>query len=205
MTRINGAEHIHEAVNKGVGVILLSAHFTCLEISGRVLSLNIPPFLAVHRSNKNPLITAIYHSGRERSASKLIEKNDMKGMVRSLRNAVPVWYAPDQSYSGKQSALLPFFGVPAMVNTATSTLAKLGKAVVIPFFPPTSATGRLQPGYIARRWLTSPAVILKPMSCNITRYWKTTSGCARSSITGCTRSSRTGRHPCRTLTQTSMR
>jgi KDO2-lipid IV(A) lauroyltransferase len=135
MTEIHGAEHVHEAVNKGVGVILLSAHFTCLEISGRVLSLNIPPFLAVHRSNKNEMITAIYHSGRERSASMLIEKNDMKGMVRSLRNAVPVWYAPDQSYSGKQSALLPFFGVPAMVNTATSTLAKLGKAVVIPFFP----------------------------------------------------------------------
>jgi KDO2-lipid IV(A) lauroyltransferase len=135
MTEIHGARHVQEAADRGVGVILLSAHFTCLEISGRVLSLNIPPFYAVHRSNKNPLVTALYYSGRERSAKGLIEKNDMKGMVRALRATIPVWYAPDQSYSGKQSALLPFFGVPAMVNTATSTLAKLGKAVVIPFFP----------------------------------------------------------------------
>jgi KDO2-lipid IV(A) lauroyltransferase len=89
----------------------------------------------VHRSNKNPLVTAIYYSGRERSAQGMIEKDDVSGMVRALRAAIPVWYAPDQSYSGKQSALLPFFGVPAMVNTATSTLARLGKAVVIPFFP----------------------------------------------------------------------
>jgi KDO2-lipid IV(A) lauroyltransferase len=56
-------------------------------------------------------------------------------MVRSLREGTPVWYAPDQSYHLKQSALLPFFGVPAMTNTATGTLAKLGKAKAIPFFP----------------------------------------------------------------------
>jgi KDO2-lipid IV(A) lauroyltransferase len=46
-----------------------------------------------------------------------------------------VWYAPDQSYNRKQSALLPFFGIPAMTNTATGALARLGKAVVVPFFP----------------------------------------------------------------------
>jgi KDO2-lipid IV(A) lauroyltransferase len=141
MTEINGVEYVRDAINSGNGVILLSAHFTCLEISGRVLNMKLPPYDAVHRSNKNPLVTAIYQSGRERSARRLIEKNDMKGMVRSLRSLVPVWYAPDQSYSGKQSALLPFFGHPAMVNTATSTLARLGKAVVIPFFPRRLADG----------------------------------------------------------------
>jgi KDO2-lipid IV(A) lauroyltransferase len=56
-------------------------------------------------------------------------------MIRSLREGTPVWYAPDQSYNRKQSALLPFFGVPSMTNTATGTLARLGKAVVVPFFP----------------------------------------------------------------------
>ena len=65
----------------------------------------------------------------------MIEKNDLKSMVRSLREGTIVWYAADQSYDGKQSALVPFFGVPAMTNTATSTLAKLGRAKVLPFFP----------------------------------------------------------------------
>jgi KDO2-lipid IV(A) lauroyltransferase len=46
-----------------------------------------------------------------------------------------VWYAPDQSYAGKQSALVPFFGVPSMTNTATSSLGRLGKAVAVPYFP----------------------------------------------------------------------
>jgi Kdo2-lipid IVA lauroyltransferase/acyltransferase len=135
MTRIEGAEHIRNATDRGVGVILLSAHFTTLEISGRVLSLNSPPFDAVYRKNRSEFMTEILRTNREKSARSTIEKNDIKSMVRSLREGTPVWYAPDQSYNRKQSALLPFFGVPSMTNTATGTLARLGKAVVIPFFP----------------------------------------------------------------------
>ncbi|HEX6260044.1 MAG TPA: LpxL/LpxP family Kdo(2)-lipid IV(A) lauroyl/palmitoleoyl acyltransferase [Woeseiaceae bacterium] len=135
MTRIEGAEHVRNAAGRGVGVILLSAHFTTLEISGRVLSLNIPPFEAVYRKNRSEFMTEILRTNRERSARGTIEKSDIKSMVRSLREGTPVWYAPDQSYNRKQSALLPFFGVPCMTNTATGTLARLGKAVAIPFFP----------------------------------------------------------------------
>lgn len=135
LTTIEGAQHIREALDAGFGVILLSAHFTTLEISGRVLRLNCPPFDAVFRRNRSDFLTEILRTGRERSAQGTIEKNDIKSMVRSLRDGRPVWYAPDQSYSQKQSALLPFFGIPAMTNTATGTLARLGNAVAIPFFP----------------------------------------------------------------------
>jgi KDO2-lipid IV(A) lauroyltransferase len=135
ITRIEGAEHIRGATDRGVGVILLSAHFTTLEISGRVLSLHSPPFDAVYRKNRSEFMTEILRTNREKSARGTIEKNDIKSMIRSLREGTPVWYAPDQSYNRKQSALLPFFGVPAMTNTATGTLARLGKAVVVPFFP----------------------------------------------------------------------
>jgi KDO2-lipid IV(A) lauroyltransferase len=135
MTRIEGAEHVRNAAARGVGVILLSAHFTTLEISGRVLSLHIPPFDAVYRKNRSEFMTEVLRTNREKSARGTIEKNDIKSMVRSLREGTPVWYAPDQSYNRKQSALLPFFGIPSMTNTATGTLARLGKAVVVPFFP----------------------------------------------------------------------
>jgi KDO2-lipid IV(A) lauroyltransferase len=56
-------------------------------------------------------------------------------MVRSLRDRRIVWYAPDQSYNRKGAEVIPFFGVPSMHTTATSTLARLGKAVTIPYFP----------------------------------------------------------------------
>ena len=135
ITTVEGAEHVQQTLDDGYGVILLSAHFTALEISGRVFSLESPPFDAVFRRFRNDFTTEILASNRERSARSVIEKNDIKSMVRSLRDGIPVWYAPDQSYRLKQSALVPFFGIPAMTNIATSTLAKLGRAKAIPFLP----------------------------------------------------------------------
>ena len=135
ITTVEGAEHIQQTLDEGYGVILLCAHFTALEVSGRVFRLQSPPFDAVFRRFRSDFTTEILASTREKSVRHLIEKNDIKSMVRSLRNGVPVWYAPDQSYHLKQSALIPFFGVPAMTNIATTTLAKLGRAKVIPFLP----------------------------------------------------------------------
>ena len=89
----------------------------------------------LNKKTLSTFITEFLLRGREQSARKGIEKTDIKGMVRSLREGVAVWYAADQSYSGKQAALLPFFGVPSMTNTATTTLGKLGRAVAVPFFP----------------------------------------------------------------------
>ena len=142
LTTIDGVEHVLDAVNAGRGVILLSAHFTTLELSGRVLKLHIPPFDAVYRMNRSEFITEVLRTGRERSAARTIEKRDIKAMVRSLRQGRVVWYAPDQSYSRKGAEVIPFFGVPSMHTTATSTLARLGNAVTIPYFPQRLPNGR---------------------------------------------------------------
>ena len=133
--RLDGVEHLNAAIESGRGVILLSAHFTTLEIMGRVLALNCPPFDAVYRKNRSDFVTELQRTGRERSADDTIEKRDIKKMVRNLRKGRPVWYAPDQSYDRKGSAVIEFFGVPAMHTTATSTLARLGRAIALPFFP----------------------------------------------------------------------
>jgi len=135
LTTLNGIEHIQRAAEEGKTIILLSAHFTALEISGRIFSEYVPPFDIVYRPFRNALLTEMVAGGREVSGRRTIDKNDIKAMVRSLRDGVMVWYAPDQAYHQKQSMLLPFFGIPAMTNVATTTLAKLGRAIAIPFFP----------------------------------------------------------------------
>ncbi len=135
ITKLTGVEHVNAALESGRGVIMLAAHFTTLEVSGRVLATAIPPFDAVFRKNRSEFMTELQRTGREVSAGATIEKRDIKRMVRSLRDGRPVWYAPDQSYNRKGSEVIEFFGVPAMHTTATSTLARLGKAVVVPFFP----------------------------------------------------------------------
>ncbi len=135
ITAMKGIEHLQKAVENGQGVILLCAHFTTLEISGRVLAHHSPPFDVVFRKSRSNFITELQRSGRERAAGGTIEKREIKKMVRSLRAGRPVWYAPDQSYNRKGAEIVEFFGIPATQSTATSTLARLGKAVAIPFFP----------------------------------------------------------------------
>jgi KDO2-lipid IV(A) lauroyltransferase len=144
ITRLTGLEHATDALAAGNGVILLSAHFTTLEITGRVLALNMPPFDAVFRRNRSEFMTELQRTGRERSAEQTIEKRDIRQMVRSLRHGRAVWYAPDQSYNRKGAEVIPFFGVPAMHTTATSSLARLGKARVVPFLPRRLADGNYE-------------------------------------------------------------
>lgn len=134
LTTVTGTEHVNAAFEQGHGVVLITAHFTTLEISGRILKRYIPPMHVLYRRFRSPFATAILATNRLRSVEKVIEKNDVKTMVRSLRSGNPVWYAPDQSYNRKQSAPIPFFGIPAMTNTALNSLAKLGNAVVVPYF-----------------------------------------------------------------------
>ena len=54
-------------------------------------------------------------------------------MLRALRANATVWYAPDQAHTGAGAELLPFFGEPAMTNTATPRLARVSGAAVLPF------------------------------------------------------------------------
>ncbi|MEL6871089.1 MAG: lipid A biosynthesis acyltransferase [Pseudomonadota bacterium] len=130
---LHGTEHLEAHPERRV--ILLTAHFGALEVGGSALRAYGLSFDAVFRKDRNPLVNELIRRGRERAGRQTIEKNNIKQMVRSLRSGVPVWYAPDQSYRRKQSALIDFFGEPAMTNTATSGLARLGNAVVVGFFP----------------------------------------------------------------------
>lgn len=139
---IENIDYLTEAQARGQGVILLGAHFTTLEISGRAIRNAGTPFDAVFRRNRSEFITEILRTGRERSAAATIEKRNIKQMVRRLREGASVWYAPDQSFKRKGAIVVPFFGVPTMHITATSTLARLGKATVIPFFSARKPDGR---------------------------------------------------------------
>lgn len=133
LARIAGLEHLQAALHKGRGVILLSAHFTTLEIGGCLLALHAP-FHVLYRDHKNPVIDAMMRRARTRLFEQAIPRGDLPAMLKSLKQNRPVWYAPDQDFGRENSIFVPFFGVPAATLTATSRLARASGAAVVPFF-----------------------------------------------------------------------
>ncbi|MEW8323797.1 MAG: LpxL/LpxP family Kdo(2)-lipid IV(A) lauroyl/palmitoleoyl acyltransferase [Candidatus Thiodiazotropha taylori] len=132
LVEIEGLEHLQRSLQRGRGVILLSAHFTDLEITGRLLSL-FQPIAVMYRPHENPVIEWAFTRNRQQRFEAAIPRNEIRQVVRTLKKNLPVWYAPDQSFKGPNSTLAPFFGEPAGTNTATSRLAKISKADTILF------------------------------------------------------------------------
>jgi len=130
---VTGGEHIEAALARGQGVILNAGHFTQGEISV-YLAARRWPVHAVYRPNDNPVIDELINAGRRRHLAGMIDRENTRGMIRTLKKGGIIWTAADQSFHGKQSAFIPFFGVRCTTNLAIPILARMGNAVVLPFY-----------------------------------------------------------------------
>ena len=136
LVRVHGREHAVAALRGESGAIFLSAHFTSIEMSVRAL-LGIGNVLPVYRPQRNPavewFVTRIRESSSDKqTVEKAIPRDDVRQMLRALKAKKGIWFAPDQNFGDKYSLFSPFFGIPAATNTATSRLAKMTGARVLP-------------------------------------------------------------------------
>ncbi|KAF0095875.1 MAG: lipid A biosynthesis lauroyl acyltransferase [Puniceicoccaceae bacterium 5H] len=132
---LTGLEHVRAVQAAGRPVLLLIPHFTNLETTGRIIQQHLVgyPQSLLYRPPNNRLYAREMH--RKRLARlEAIPMNDVKSLIRALKRQSIVFYAPDQGRKIKDSALVPFFGEPAVTNTATSRLARMTNAAVLPIF-----------------------------------------------------------------------
>jgi len=146
LVQFEGVEHLRAALSIGRGALLLTAHFTTLEGGARAATL-LGPTSIMYLTPKNALIAELSRRGRARHTVQAISSEQARDLLQNLKHNLPVWYAPDQRFTDKSSALVPFFGHPAASNVATSRLARISGAPVLAYFPVRRRDNR---GYIVR-------------------------------------------------------
>jgi len=130
-SELKGKHHLSSVLDSGKGAIILGFHLTSLEFGGLSLANNIP-MAAMYRQHNNKHFEKAMCTGRLKSVTDVIERDDVRTMIRSLKAGKAVWYAADQDYGAKHSIFVPFFDIPAATITATSRFVKLTKVPVIP-------------------------------------------------------------------------
>lgn len=131
-SRINGLDHLQSALEKNNGVILLTSHFTCLEVGAHIIC-NSVPLEAVYKPARNKLFDYFMVKNRVAHFTKLISNDSPRKIISALKKNHVVWYAPDQNLRGKDMVFAPFFNELATAITAPSRLAKTTGAALVPY------------------------------------------------------------------------
>ncbi len=131
---IDGLENLRQASASGRGVLLVTAHISCLEIGGRIMSFEVAS-AGIYRPLKSRVLE--YYQTRSRLAygQGMIQKHDVRSAIRHLRGGGNLWYAPDQDFGPSQTLFASFFGIQTATLLATVRLATLTGCAVVPMFP----------------------------------------------------------------------
>ncbi|MDR9826577.1 LpxL/LpxP family Kdo(2)-lipid IV(A) lauroyl/palmitoleoyl acyltransferase [Vibrio sp. FNV 38] len=118
---------------QGKGVLLCCVHALNLEITARAFAVLGVPGYGAFRPHNNPAYNFIQYWGRTHNGNKLIDRKDIKFMIRILRGGERLFYLPDHDYGRNKSEFVPFFGVEnACTTTGTSILAYTSKCAIVP-------------------------------------------------------------------------
>lgn len=135
MGDVVGLEHLYEAGKRGKGVLLVTAHSTCLEIGARLFGCRFHEMKGMYRPLKNPVLEWYQTRARTNYSQGMISKHEMRSAIRYLRNGGILWYAPDQDFGPDESVFVPFFGIKTATLLATHRLVRMTGCLVVPMFP----------------------------------------------------------------------
>jgi len=116
-------------------VMWLVPHFIALDIAGLAVTLfQSRPVVSVYMPASNPAFDAVIRGKRARFGTvRLFSRYESaRALMRSVREGYTFFNLPDMDFGERDSAFVPFFGVPAATLLAPSRLARSLDMVVQP-------------------------------------------------------------------------
>ncbi len=130
-----GWHHVEDGLSQGKGIIFLTPHLGCFEITSLYFG-QFYPITVLYRPPRQKWLMPLIHAGRERGKVKLAAANNqgVKLLLQALKRGEAIGILPDQAPLAGEGEWAPFFGRPAYTMTLASKLAeKTGAQVLMAF------------------------------------------------------------------------
>lgn len=131
-----GAEHIEAAQAQGRGVLFLTPHLGCFEITAQAYAQrfgNRQPITVLFRPARQAWLRDLVAHSRQRPGLQTAPTTlaGVKQLIKALRAGEAVGLLPDQVPPEGQGVWAPFFGRDAYTMTLSTRLAQAGNAQVL--------------------------------------------------------------------------
>lgn len=135
MVEFKGLDKLEKALQKGRGVLLVSAHYGNWELLHAALGHRGYSLELVVRKMDSKVVEEFVRWARTRSGAKIVYKvKAMLPLVRRLNANAVAMILVDQNTMSHEGVFVDFFGVPASTNKGPALLAQKTGAPVLPVF-----------------------------------------------------------------------
>jgi KDO2-lipid IV(A) lauroyltransferase len=151
----HGWELIEHARAQGKGVIILTPHLGCFEISAQYIASKIP-LTVLYRPPRLAWLEPMMRQGRERGLVELArtDVSGVRAMLKALKRGQAIGLLPDQAPGNGEGEWVDFFGRPAYTMTLVERLATATGAMIVMTHAERLAAGA---GYVLRFSSLEPA------------------------------------------------
>jgi len=133
VARVSGWELVEAAWSEGRGILFLTPHLGCFEITAQYYA-SRRPMTVLYRRPKQAWLAPLIEAGR--GANLRLAPADLSGvrrLIKALRHGEAVGMLPDQAPGAGEGIWAPFFGRPAYTMTLAARLAETGATVLFAY------------------------------------------------------------------------
>lgn len=132
VVKVSGWERVEAATRAGKGIVYLTPHLGCFEVTAQYLSTHAP-ITVLYRPPKQAWLQTLIEAGRARSQLRIAAADlaGVRALLKALRRGEAVGLLPDQAPKFGEGRWMNFFGKPAYTMTLASRLTESGAVVIM--------------------------------------------------------------------------
>ena len=125
VVEVVGWEHVAAAELAGKGMVFLTPHLGCFEITAQYLSAHFP-ITVLYRAPKRATAQYLIETGRRREQLFLApaDTSGVRALIKALKRGQAIGLLPDQAPKTGEGVWLDFFGRPAYTMTLAARLTE---------------------------------------------------------------------------------